>query len=1113
VNIKDIRDKYAAHPLIIQLCGILKSAETPSCGVKGLSGSATSFALGAVSDKLQRSIMIICADAEEANYIHGDLSNIIGSKKTGFFPSTYKRSPLVGHKDSSSVILRTEVLNHLRNGASRSVIVTYPEAVMEFVVSAQIMESKMLQLRLGEKISTEFLNDMLHEYGFVRTDFVFEPGQFAIRGSIVDIFSYSSPDPYRIDFFGDSVDSLRTFDPQNQRSIEQLTDICIVADVQEQCESKVSIFEYLEPGSVIWCRDLAYALGKIGEISDSAIESESSKEIAKQLGSAAWAKQQILRFPLVEQSSVAAIAQQVLAFDTSLQPSFNKNFEFLGTKLEENIESGLRNIFFTDNISQIERLESIFAEINPKAVFESVGLSIHSGFTCHQLQICCYTDHQVFERYHRHQAARSIVSKESMSLKDIYNLAVGDYVVHTDHGIGQFAGLDRIENSGKTQEAIRLVYANSDYVYVSIHSLHKVSKYRGKDGSPPKVHKLGSGAWQRTKEKTKARVKDIAKELIALYAERKAQPGFAFSPDTYLQQELEASFFYEDTPDQLKATKAVKRAMESTMPMDMLVCGDVGFGKTEVAIRAAFKAVAESKQVAVLVPTTILALQHYKTFSTRLKDFPCTVEYISRLRKPADVKRILSDAKMGKVDILIGTHKLVGKDVAFKDLGLLVIDEEQKFGVAVKDKLKNLKVNVDTLTLTATPIPRTLQFSLMGARDLATINTPPPNRHPIQTEVHSFSEDIIREAILNEVRRGGQVFIINNRLDNIYELQNMVHRICPGVKAIVGHGQMDGGKLEKVMLDFINQDYDVLVATTIIEAGLDIPNANTIIINQAQNFGLSDLHQLRGRVGRSNKKAFCYLLAPPPQLQSAEARRRLRAIEEFSELGSGINISMQDLDIRGAGNLLGGEQSGFIADIGYETYQRILDEAMQELRENEYKELYQTGQTAVADLGDDFRFVSDCAIETDSEMLIPPSYVGSAEERIKLYRQLDSLADEEALAEFAEMVRDRFGPVPKQALLLFDVVRLRWKAISLGIEKIILKNEAMNCFFVADQSSLYFQSKVFSSILQYLQHNPRKCSLEEKKGKLMLTVKNIDSIDLAIESLNSFAPRGGGKLN
>lgn len=1050
--------------------------------------------------------MVVLDESEEAAYVHNDLSNLLGAKHLLFFPSSYKRSVQYNQTDKANMIMRTEVLNTLSNSKRPHIIVTYTEALIERVIGKKDLNENVLHLIKGEQISIDFLNEVLHEYKFEREDFVYEPGQYSIRGSIVDIFSFSNSYPYRIDFFGDEVESIRTFEIDTQRSKETVENITIVPNVQnsENIVQNSAFIDYIDDNTILWVKDLQYVVEKSDSIVENTLAKYSNSEaneVAKQLATGQYMLQKIKDFYLIEFGHRHInLSGPLFEFTTQPQPSFHKNFELLGNNLIENQENLYTNIFFTENLNQVQRLHDIFKEVNNKVKFDSVLISLHEGFIDSDIKICCYTDHQVFERYHKHRVKNEIASQESFSIAEISNLQPGDYVVHVDHGIGMFAGLERIETNGKVQEAIKLLYHNNDILFVSIHNLHRISKYKGKEGAPPKIHKLGSGVWQRTKEKTKGKVKDIAKELIALYAERKARSGFQFSPDSYLQTELEASFFYEDTPDQMKATKAVKKAMESDYPMDMLVCGDVGFGKTEIAIRAAFKAVTDNKQVAVLVPTTILALQHYKTFSARLSDFPCTIDYVSRLRKPKDQKQTLKNVAEGKVDILIGTHRLVGKDVSFKDLGLLIIDEEQKFGVSTKEKLKQFKAEVDTLTLTATPIPRTLQFSLLGARDLSIINTPPPNRHPIITEVHQFSEDILREAVVNELERNGQVFIINNRIQNIYELEALVQRVCPGARTVVGHGQMDGAKLEAVMLDFVNGEFDVLIATTIVESGLDIPNANTIIINDAQNFGLSELHQLRGRVGRSNKKAFCYLLAPPLHVLTQDARRRLTALEEFSALGSGFNIAMQDLDIRGAGNLLGGEQSGFISDIGYETYQKILDEAMQELKENEFKDFY-AQERQEQELDTNFKFVNDCTIDTDLALHIPDYYVSNTAERIKLYRELDNIDTEEALAEFKEKMLDRFGKLPEEVESLIEVVRLRWMAMSVGFERILLKNNIMICYFVSNQESPYYQSKCFGNILEYVQHNHGKCAIQEKNGKLSLRYKGIGSIDKAIKNI------------
>ncbi|MCF8335377.1 MAG: transcription-repair coupling factor, partial [Bacteroidales bacterium] len=865
-----------------------------------------------------------------------------------------------------------------------------------------------------------------------------------------------------------------------------------------------SFLEFLESETVIWIKEFDYISGRIAELFDKTIEKNPDQNIGSYIITKSHLEEQIKRFHWIETGDKGHLPESnTIEFNSTPPPAFNKNFDLLSDNLIKNQEQGYTNYILSNNEKQIERLKAIFHDIHPDIQFTPILQTLHEGFIDHELKICCYTDHQIFGRYHKFQIKSGFSKKERLNIEELNNLHPGDYVVHVDHGIGKFGGLEKIEINGKTQEAIRLIYKDNDILYVNIHSLHKISKYKSKDLTPPKIYKLGSSAWKNLKSKTKNKVKDIAKELIQLYAQRKEKKGLAFSEDTYLQHELESSFIYEDTPDQLSATRATKADMESETPMDRLICGDVGFGKTEIAIRAAFKAVADSKQVAILVPTTILAFQHYQTFSERLKEFPCTVDHLSRLRSHKKQKEIKENITEGRTDIVIGTHRLISKDIKFKNLGLLIIDEEQKFGVAAKEKLKKLKLNVDTLTLTATPIPRTLQFSLMGARDLSIIHTPPPNRYPIVTEVHTFNEDIIREAIYYEFERNGQVFFINNRIQNIHEIEKLVNRLCPDVNTVVAHGQMEGAKLEKIMLDFINYEYDVLIATSIIESGLDIPNANTMIINEAQNFGLSDLHQLRGRVGRSNKKAFCYLLAPPLTAVTPEARKRLKAIEEFSELGSGFNIAMQDLDIRGAGNLLGKEQSGFIADIGFETYQRILDEALQELKENEFKDLFQKEkkddlkkQTA------EQRFIKDCQIETDLEILFPDDYIPNISERINLYRELDNIGNKEQLKQFEENLQDRFGPLPQPTRELLNVVKLRWLAIDLGFEKILLKNNIMVMHFISNQESPYYQSAIFSGILKYVQKNQELFQMKEGK-KLSLTVQNINNINEALTILSN----------
>lgn len=1067
-----------------------------------LNGSSKSIYLSEIINKLNYNHLIILPDKETAAYFENDLS-IISKQKTFFFPTSYKRSIVYEQEDSSNLLLRAEVLQSLAN-VEKSIVVTYPEAIIEKVVTKESIINSTLKLNVGEQVSIDFIKEVLEEYNFQLVDFVYEPGQFSIRGSIIDIFSFASDYPFRIDFFGDDVDSIRSFDIENQLSKESFNSISIVPKIvnpdSENSELKQteSLFHYFKEDSIVWTEDLIYILDKISEIQEKLAEQEKAEYVI----SKEKLLENIINLKCVELGNKSYFNIDELAFNTAHQPAFNKNFELLGVTILENKEKDYSTFILSDNAKQIERLEAIFKDINPDIQFNPILKTIHEGFIDHDIKICVYTDHQIFGRYHKFRIKSSLQKKEQITMRELTGLHPGDYIVHIDHGIGKFGGLEKIDKNGKTQEAIKLVYKDQDTLFVSIHSLHKISKYKSKDAEPPRIYKLGSGAWQKLKQNTKSKVKDIAKELIELYAQRKEQKGFAFTSDTYLQKELESSFIYEDTPDQLKSTTSVKSDMESDTPMDRLICGDVGFGKTEIAIRAAFKAVSDSKQVAILVPTTILALQHYQTFRERLSNFPCNVEYISRLKTKKQQTEIIKNLADGKTDIIIGTHKLVGKEINFKDLGLLIIDEEQKFGVSVKEKLKKLKLNVDTLTLTATPIPRTLQFSMMGARDLSIINTPPPNRYPIITELHNFNEDIIKEAIEYEFQRNGQVFFIHNRVQNIAEVEVLINKLCPDVRTVIAHGQMEGSKLEKVMLDFINYDYDVLIATTIIESGLDIPNANTIIINNAQNFGLSDLHQLRGRVGRSNKKAFCYLLAPPLVSVSQEARRRLKAIEEFSELGSGFNIAMQDLDIRGAGNLLGAEQSGFITDIGFETYHRILNEAILELKESSFQDLYEKEQEIEVEKQiSQQKFINDCQIDTDLELLFPESYINNISERIRLYRELDNIETEEKLFSFENNLKDRFGEIPEQTIELMNIVRLRWIAVKLGFEKIILKNNKMVVYFISNQESPFYKSAIFSGILSFIQQNPKGIIMKEINNKLTMSFIKVFSIQIAIEKL------------
>ncbi len=1075
--------------------------------LQGIVGSARSILVCLLSESIPKTFVICLNDREEASYFYDDLNTLSPDAQVLLFPSSYKRSVNYETIEQENIILRTEVLSKLKQG-NPLLVVTYPEALVEKVISGEGLASNTFQVAKGDKLSIEFVNEVLYEYGFERVDFVYEPGQYSIRGGIVDIYSFASEDPYRIDFFGDEVDSIRSFNLDNQISKQSHTKISIIPNIQESLsdESRISFLDFIPANSILILNDIQLIADQMEHDFTQTIEKAESDDERKlwfdKLFSGKTFLTEISRFTCAEFGVKVFFEKcKTLKYETTHQPIFNKNFDLLAENLINHQNDGYKNYILSTNVSQTDRLKAIFKDKGFKVDFQPIDFTIHEGFIDNDLKICCYTDHQIFERYHRFQIKTRKAERDSITLKELNKLHQGDWVVHIDHGIGKFAGLVKTEVDGKLQEAIRLTYRDNDVLLVSIHNLHRISKYKGKDGTEPNISKLGSGAWQKLKDRTKAKVKDIAKDLIELYAQRLQERGFAFSPDSYLQNELEASFIYEDTPDQTKSTIAVKEDMEKEIPMDRLVCGDVGFGKTEIAIRAAFKAVADSKQVAVLVPTTILALQHYKTFSERLKDFPARVEYISRLRKPADVKQVLADTKEGKVDILIGTHKLVSKEVAFKDMGLLIVDEEQKFGVSVKEKLKQLKVNVDTLTLTATPIPRTLQFSMMGARDLSIIQTPPPNRYPIATELHGFNVDIIREAIQYEMARGGQVFFIHNRVSNIFEVEAEIKKIVPGVRTVVGHGQMEGERLEKVMMDFINGEFDVLIATTIIESGLDISNANTIIINHAENFGLSDLHQLRGRVGRSNKKAFCYLLAPPLSTLTAEARRRLKAIEEFSELGSGFNIAMQDLDIRGAGNLLGAEQSGFIADIGFETYHRILNEAILELKQTEFKDIFKDEKEDSSRAFLNVKFASDCQIDTDLQLLFPDKYIQSISERMLLYRELDSIETEEALGQFEAGLIDRFGKLPPESIELIEVVRLRRIAIDLGMEKIILKHQKMVCHFVSDPQSAYYQSATFGKVLQYVQTHHQTCRMKEGNNRLSLTFEKIKTVKKAKEVL------------
>lgn len=1076
---------------------------------KGLIGSSKSLAVAAVAEQVPGHHLFILQDKEAAAYFLNDLEQSYpDNKHILFYPASYRTPYQLEETDNANVVARAEVLEKVNTGKN-AWIVTYPQALFERVPTQKRLSENTMRVEKGKTYSIDFFNELLLDYHFERVDFVYEPGQFSIRGGIVDIFSFSNDQPFRVEFFGDEVDSIRTFDPVSQLSISIHNHFSIVPNVQQQLvlNGNGTFLEFIGKHTNIWLasNDLVKAaLEKDYEKAVKVYDSLPKNTIKHSLPSELYMhpsdwKEQVERHSIVEIGPEYAFkTANVINFETQHQPTFNKDFDLLKDDLIARKRAGAENLIFSNQPKQIERLYQIFEDIGAEVEFSPMNIALHEGFIITSLKLVCYTDHQIFERYHRFKLKEGFrQAKQALTLKEIYNLQKGDYVTHIDHGVGQFSGLQTIDVNGKPQEAIRLVYKDGDVLYVSIHSLHRISKFTGKDGAAPKMNKLGTQAWATLKQKTKKRIKELAFDLIQLYAKRKAQPGFAFSPDTYLQNELEASFMYEDTPDQLKATQAVKEDMEKETPMDRLVCGDVGFGKTEVAMRAAFKAVADSKQVAVLVPTTILSHQHARSFKERFKNFPANVDYINRFKSAKEITATLKKVESGEVDILIGTHKIVSDKVKFKDLGLIIIDEEQKFGVAVKDKLKTLKTTVDTLTLTATPIPRTLQFSLMGARDLSIINTPPPNRQPVLTEVMTFNEEGIRDAISYEVSRGGQVYFVNNRLANIKEIAGMISRLCPGVRVAIGHGQMDGKQLEKVMMDFIQGEYDVLIATTIIESGIDISNANTIIINDAHMFGLSDLHQLRGRVGRSNKKGFCYLISQPISLLTSEARKRLEALVQFSDLGSGFNIAMKDLDIRGAGNLLGGEQSGFISEIGFEMYQKILNEAMDELKEEEFKDLYDDRTTETMGA----HFVKDCVLETDFELRITEDYINNVSERLSIYQDLDNLNTEAEIETYKKQLIDRFGPLPRVVKELLRSFELRWLAQEIGFEKLVIKQGSMIGYFVANSQSKYYDSPMFTRVLKYVQSNPRDCKMNEKNDKLRMVYSNVMNMDQAFERL------------
>ncbi len=1069
--------------------------------LKGLSSGQKSLITAGAWMAQPRTHVWIAGDKEEAAYLQNDLAGLLEQKPVHFFPDSFKRPRFFEELNSTQTLERADTVNRLAiASASGELVVTYPEALMERVVAPAALNAARIDIHKGERLDVDTVIEVLAEHGFHREDFVFEPGQFAIRGGIVDIFSFDNERPYRIELFDDEVESIRTFNPLTQLSVAEIARVSIVPNLHTnfQQAQKVPFFEVLPPNAVLWIQDAEQLKAHLELCAEKAAEFKATLSTLDESDLAVFFRNEtflspelvmdaIQKFPLV----VIGGERQPFHFHLTVdaagkpQPAFHKQFNLLIDNLHQNTRKGFTNYIFTDNPRQVERFHHIFEDLRADAKFHPVICAIHEGFIDEGLKVACYTDHQIFERFHRYKLKQGYTKEMALNVRMLNELQPGDFVTHIDHGIGRYSGLEKININGHLQEAVRLIYKNNDILYVSINSLHKIAKYASKDGTVPVLHKLGSETWKNLKAKTKKKVKDIAKELIQLYARRKSSPGFGFSPDNYLQTELEASFIYEDTPDQLKATQDVKEDMLKMYPMDRLICGDVGFGKTEVAVRAAFKAILDKKQVAVLVPTTILALQHYKTFSDRLKEFGAEVDYLNRFRSAKEKKEILERLKEGKIDLIIGTHALLGKEVGFKDLGLLVIDEEQKFGVASKERLRNLKVNVDTLTLTATPIPRTLQFSLMAARDLSVIRTPPPNRQPIHTEVRVFNEALIKESIYYEINRGGQVFFVHNRVKSLPDMMAMLQRICPDVEFRMAHGQLELDRLEKTLVDFIDKQFDVLVCTNIIETGLDIPNANTIIITDAHQFGMSDLHQLRGRVGRSNRKAFCYLLSPPMSTLTSDARKRLRTIEEFSDLGSGFQIAMRDLDIRGAGNLLGAEQSGFIADIGFETFQRILDEAMHELKETEFKEIF------AEDLRKNPRFVTDVVIDTDVEMLIPSEYVSNITERLSLYTELDSIETEEALTQFADNLRDRFGRLPVQVRELFEGLRLRWVCRRLGFERIVLKNNKLRAYFVENPQSSFYETATFRNIIGFVSSKGSSHGLSFKQSnKSFILVKD-----------------------
>ena len=1110
---KDIQHLFASHPGVDALIRLKEEGGNKHALLEGFIGSSAAMILSGLRERVpEQTFFVVMSDAEEAGYFYHDMVQMSGEKNTLFFPSSFRRALKYGQEDDANRILRTEVMSRLSSRRRKEglVIVTHPDAIAEKVASQSDLEKKTLSIAVGDSISRDDVEKKLAGLKFKEVTYVYEPGEFAVRGSLIDIFSFSSEYPYRIDFFGDEVESIRTFEVESQLSKERVEEVSIVPKITGG--EKIPITGFLPKNTILITKDSSFVKGCIEKLNSEGFTlqarlSESELPEMPELMSGSEFEEFSKRVKHWELRTHANSTSTKVKFDTSPQPLFHKDFDLVSQSFKEYIAKGYSIMLLTDDLHQAERLKSIFEDRGDDIEFTPVEHTIHEGFCDNTLKKAFFTDHQLFGRFHNYRlrSDRARSGKVAMTIKELKEFGIGDYIVHIDHGVGKFGGLVRIPNGSSTQEAIKLIYKNDDVVFVSIHNLHKISKYRGKEGEPPSVNKLGTGAWERMKERTKKKIKDIARDLIKLYSQRYKEEGFAFSPDSYLQNELEASFIYEDTPDQLKATNEVKRDMERKRPMDRLICGDVGFGKTEVAIRAAFKAATDGKQVAVLVPTTVLAYQHYLTFKERLKEFPCNIEYLSRARSTATTKKILEEIKDGKVDIVIGTHKLTGKEIKFKDLGLLIIDEEQKFGVAVKEKLRQFKVNVDTLTMTATPIPRTLQFSIMGARDLSMIQTPPPNRYPIHTEIQTFDAEVIKEAIGFELSRNGQVFFITNRISGMNELAHMIRRHVPDARVCIGHGQMEPAELEKILYGFINHDYDVLIATSIVENGIDIPNVNTIIINQAQNFGLSDLHQMRGRVGRGKRKAFCYMLTPPRENLNSDARRRLEAIESFSELGSGMHIAMQDLDIRGAGNLLGAEQSGFIADLGYETYQKILAEAVRELKDEEFGDILTQEEENTNELE---RYVKECFVESDLELLFPALYVPDSNERILLYRELDSITEERDIIAFKARMKDRFGQIPPQAEELIRMVTLRRKAQSLGVEKIYLKGGKMNLFLVDTRNERYYTSETFGRIMSYIPSSQFKCRVREGDGRCIITVENVKNVETALTFIEEIERHG-----